>query len=247
MIGPHEDLRKTTDLRHDAALPASSRPSAGRAGARCRSAPWCITGIGEVVGEGQQPLRGAASRPLAHAEMEASRWRPPSAPWGRGDCPTPRCTARSSRASCAPARLLHARVARIVFATRDPKFGACGSLAAPAGSTTRLNHRCAGPRGSAGQTRVPPCCAASSSACVDKATRGPGTMPRPATAGTARRGAGVAERAGFENQCGPSAHRGFESPPLRQFSLPRQFRRRPARARWILICSTAALRRQTLL
>ena len=37
--------------------------------------------------------------------------------------------------------LLHARVARIVFATRDPKFGACASLAQlPA--DRRLNHRC---------------------------------------------------------------------------------------------------------
>jgi len=41
---------------------------------------------------------------------------------------------------CAGA-LLHARVAGIVFATRDPKFGACGSLAMlPADA--RLNHRC---------------------------------------------------------------------------------------------------------
>ncbi len=41
---------------------------------------------------------------------------------------------------CAGA-LLHARVARIVFAARDPKFGACGSLA-NLPSDRRLNHRC---------------------------------------------------------------------------------------------------------
>lgn len=41
---------------------------------------------------------------------------------------------------CAGAAL-HARVARIVFATFDPKFGACGSLA-DLPSDRRLNHRC---------------------------------------------------------------------------------------------------------
>lgn len=41
---------------------------------------------------------------------------------------------------CAGAAL-HARVARIVYGARDPKFGACGSLAdLPA--DRRLNHRC---------------------------------------------------------------------------------------------------------
>lgn len=37
--------------------------------------------------------------------------------------------------------LLHARVARIVFGARDPKFGACGSLASLP-QDERLNHRC---------------------------------------------------------------------------------------------------------
>ena len=41
---------------------------------------------------------------------------------------------------CAGA-LLHARVDRVVFATADPKFGACGSLA-HLPSDPRLNHRC---------------------------------------------------------------------------------------------------------
>ncbi len=36
---------------------------------------------------------------------------------------------------------LHARVRRIVFAARDPKFGACGSLA-NLPQDPRLNHRC---------------------------------------------------------------------------------------------------------
>jgi len=41
---------------------------------------------------------------------------------------------------CAGAAL-HARVARIVFGARDPKFGACGSLA-DLPNDPRLNHRC---------------------------------------------------------------------------------------------------------
>ena len=41
---------------------------------------------------------------------------------------------------CAGA-LIHARIARVVFATRDPKFGACGSLYQLPGDQ-RLNHRC---------------------------------------------------------------------------------------------------------
>jgi tRNA(adenine34) deaminase len=41
---------------------------------------------------------------------------------------------------CAGA-LLHARVARVVFGARDPKFGACGSLA-DLPRDPRLNHRC---------------------------------------------------------------------------------------------------------
>ena len=51
-----------------------------------------------------------------------------------------RSTAPWSRARCAPGAILHARVARLVFAALDPKAGACGSVLAVM-NHPQLNHK----------------------------------------------------------------------------------------------------------
>jgi tRNA(adenine34) deaminase len=75
----------------------------------------------------------------AHAELEALR----AAIAAVGEARLTGATLYCSLEPCfmCAGAALHARVARIVFATRDPKFGACGSLAnLPV--DPRLNHRC---------------------------------------------------------------------------------------------------------
>ncbi len=81
----------------------------------------------------------ATKNPLAHAEIEALT----GAFAATGDARLPGAVLYCSLEPCfmCTGALLHARVSRIVFATHDPKFGACGSLAdLPA--DPRLNHRC---------------------------------------------------------------------------------------------------------
>lgn len=93
---------------------------------------------GRILGEGHNRCEERRS-PLAHAEMEALQAAFAAAGEGR----LPGAVLYCSLEPCfmCTGALLHARVARIVFAARDPKFGACKSLAElPADS--RLNHRC---------------------------------------------------------------------------------------------------------
>ncbi len=93
---------------------------------------------GQVLGEGHNRCEELRS-PLAHAEMEALHAAFATAGEGRLPDTVLYCSLEPCF-MCAGA-LLHARVARIVFATRDPKFGACKSLAELA-EDPRLNHRC---------------------------------------------------------------------------------------------------------
>jgi tRNA(adenine34) deaminase len=77
--------------------------------------------------------------PLAHAELEAL-----SAAFGAlGEGRLPGAVLYSSLEPCfmCAGAAVHARVARVVFATHDPKFGACGSLLRLP-EDERLNHRC---------------------------------------------------------------------------------------------------------
>lgn len=93
---------------------------------------------GEVIGEGANRCEESGS-PLAHAEIEALN----AAFQAVGEGRLVGAVLYSSLEPCfmCTGALLHARVDRVVFAARDPKFGACGSLAAlPADD--RLNHRC---------------------------------------------------------------------------------------------------------
>ena len=96
-----------------------------------------VSSTGEVLGRGNnQVLR--TSDPTAHAEIVALREA------GRVlnnyrllDC-TLVCTLEPC-AMCAGA-ILHARVARLVYASRDPKAGACGSVLGVMNHPA-LNHR----------------------------------------------------------------------------------------------------------
>ena len=93
---------------------------------------------GRIVGEGHN-LCVADRDPTRHAEMVAlqrafAEVGDPRLPGAVLYCTLEPCF------MCAGAAL-HARVGRIVFGARDPKFGACASLASlPV--DPRLNHRC---------------------------------------------------------------------------------------------------------
>jgi len=94
---------------------------------------------GRAVGEGSNRVEELQS-PLAHAEFEALQQALAAA--GRKRLPeaTLFCTLEPCFL-CAGA-ILHARVRRVVFGARDPKFGAVRSLATLL-EDPRLNHRCA--------------------------------------------------------------------------------------------------------
>ncbi len=93
---------------------------------------------GQVIGVGANRCEQDGS-PLAHAEMLAL-----AAGFRQsGEARLPGAVLYCSLEPCfmCCGALLHARIERIVFATRDPKFGACRSLA-ELPSDPRLNHRC---------------------------------------------------------------------------------------------------------
>jgi tRNA(adenine34) deaminase len=93
---------------------------------------------GAPIGEGSNRVEELRS-PLAHAEMEALQ----RAFAAVGVKRLPRATLYCSLEPCflCAGAILHARVARVVFAARDPKFGAVRSLASLL-EDARLNHRC---------------------------------------------------------------------------------------------------------
>lgn len=93
---------------------------------------------GVVVGEGQNRVEAQRS-PLAHAEMEALQRAFVTVGAKRLPEAVLYCTLEPCFL-CAGA-ILHARVARVVFGARDPKFGAVRSLANLL-EDARLNHRC---------------------------------------------------------------------------------------------------------
>lgn len=93
---------------------------------------------GVVLGEGHN-LCETRKDATQHAELIALRAAFAAVGEGRLPGAVVYCTLEPCF-MCAGA-LLHARVERIVYGARDPKFGACGSLAElPA--DPRLNHRC---------------------------------------------------------------------------------------------------------
>ncbi len=83
-----------------------------------------VSPSGEVIGRGNnQVLRGCD--PTAHAEIVALR----EAGRRLGNYRLVGCTLICTLEPCAmcAGALLHARIARLIYAARDPKAGACGS------------------------------------------------------------------------------------------------------------------------
>lgn len=93
---------------------------------------------GEVLGEAANQCE-ADRCSLHHAELLALQ----AACRHTGDKRLPGAVLYCSLEPCfqCAGAALHARVSRIVYGARDPKFGACGSLACLP-EDTRLNHRC---------------------------------------------------------------------------------------------------------
>lgn len=93
---------------------------------------------GVAIGEGRNRVEQLRS-PLAHAEMEALHAAFATAGLKR----LPEAVLYCSLEPCflCAGAILHARLARVVFGARDPKFGAVRSLATLL-EDPRLNHRC---------------------------------------------------------------------------------------------------------
>lgn len=92
----------------------------------------------DVIGVGRNRVEELRS-PLAHAEMEALQ----QAFANTGDKRLPDAQLYCTLEPCflCAGAILHARVRRVVFGARDPKFGAVRSLATIL-EDDRLNHRC---------------------------------------------------------------------------------------------------------
>jgi tRNA(adenine34) deaminase len=91
---------------------------------------------GEIVGRGYN--RPISSRdPTAHAEIAALR----EAALHLGNYRLGGCEIYVTLEPCimCAGAILHARIARLVYAARDPKTGACGSVSDPF-ADARLNH-----------------------------------------------------------------------------------------------------------
>lgn len=96
-----------------------------------------VSGEGELLGEGWN-LNIAHHDPSAHAEIVAMR----QAGQRLGNHRLVGCTLYVTLEPCAMCAmaLVHARVARLVYAASDPKTGACGSVFDLVGDA-RHNHR----------------------------------------------------------------------------------------------------------
>jgi tRNA(adenine34) deaminase len=100
-----------------------------------------VSPTGEIISRGNnQVLR--SSDPSAHAEIVALRAAGRALENYRILTPQGGCTLYSTLEPCAmcAGAILHARIARLVFAARDPKAGACGSVLSVMNHPA-LNHR----------------------------------------------------------------------------------------------------------
>jgi len=92
---------------------------------------------GRVIATGQNSVLRRLD-PTAHAEIVAMR----GAAQALGNYRLPGCTLYCTLEPCAmcAGALIHARVGRLVYATPDPKAGACGSVLSVL-NHPRLNHQ----------------------------------------------------------------------------------------------------------
>jgi tRNA(adenine34) deaminase len=94
---------------------------------------------GEIIGRGyNHPISGRD--PTAHAEIAALR----EAAAHTGNYRLGGCDIYVTLEPCVmcAGAIMHARIARLVYGARDPKTGACGSVADPF-ADARLNHHTA--------------------------------------------------------------------------------------------------------
>ncbi len=131
-------LELGVDVANDEAGMALALAAAHEARARDEVPVGAVVVLeGRVIGIGWNGTRKGMD-PTAHAEVLAIRQAAGSLGAQRMPGATLYCTVEPCF-MCAGAAS-HARVARIVFAIRDPKFGACGSLGDVPGHPA-LNHR----------------------------------------------------------------------------------------------------------
>ena len=92
---------------------------------------------GKIIGRGQNSLLRNVD-PTAHAEIIAMR----DAAKAIGNYRLPGCTLYVTLEPCAmcAGAMIHARLDRLVYATRDPKAGACGSVLSVL-NHPQLNHQ----------------------------------------------------------------------------------------------------------
>ena len=92
---------------------------------------------GKIIGRGQNSLLRNVD-PTAHAEIIAMR----DAAKAIGNYRLPGCTLYVTLEPCAmcAGAMIHARLDRLVYATRDPKSGACGSVLSVL-NHPQLNHQ----------------------------------------------------------------------------------------------------------
>ncbi len=98
-----------------------------------------LSPAGEIIGRGNNHVL-RSSDPTAHAEIVALR----EAGRALNNYRLTGCTLVCTLEPCAmcAGAILHARIARLVFAARDPKAGACGSVLSVLNHPA-LNHRVA--------------------------------------------------------------------------------------------------------
>lgn len=97
-----------------------------------------VSAEGEIIGRGQNRVI-RDSDPTAHCEVIAMR----EAGRAIGNYRLLGCTLYVTLEPCAmcAGAILHARIARLVYAAPDPKAGACGSVLSVM-NHPQLNHRC---------------------------------------------------------------------------------------------------------
>jgi tRNA(adenine34) deaminase len=120
---------------------AIAEAQAAEAGGEVPVGAVLVTAAGEIVGRGQNRVLRDHD-PTAHAEIVALREAGRALENYRLLTPEGGCTLYVTLEPCAmcAGAILHARIARLVYAAPDPKAGACGSVLSVMNHPA-LNHR----------------------------------------------------------------------------------------------------------